>query len=194
MNVPYDKQGEDGKFEPTYDPDDFVTAVGSLDLPTTSDVADCVECPHRTALHHLNQLEDTGRLVSRKVGPAKVWRVSEERPSDKPDVADAGQETPQEDAGERDLSALIDAVAEEWEDTDERLEARKAAARAVLDYAREHGGVSQQEAKEEVFPEHPVEGQNARTWYRKNIRPVLNEAAEYDQSERAYKLLDDLDT
>lgn len=75
MNVPYDKQGDDGRFQPTYDPDEFVAAVEALDLPTTSDVADHVECPHRTALHHLNQLEDAGRLASRQVGPAKVWRL-----------------------------------------------------------------------------------------------------------------------
>lgn len=72
--------------------------------------------------------------------------------------------------------------------TDHRLDDRKAAARAVLDYAREHGAVSQQEAKEQVYPEHSVEGQDLRAWYRKIIRPVLNEAAEYDNSTRAYRL------
>jgi len=86
------------------------------------------------------------------------------------------------------LAAVVEEVAEGWEDTEERLAARKAAARAVLEYAREHGSISKQQAKEEVYPEYPVEGQNARTWYRKNIRPVLNEAAEYDQSRRAYRL------
>jgi len=80
------------------------------------------------------------------------------------------------------------ADAEGWEDTPERLDARKRAALAVLEYAREHGSVSKAEAKEEIEPEHPVDGQNSRTWYRKNIRPVLNESAEYDQSERGYRL------
>ena len=83
---------------------------------------------------------------------------------------------------------VVESVAEAWEDTPDRLDARKAAARAVLEYAREHGSVSKKEAKEQVEPNHPVEGQNARTWYRNNIRPVLNEAAEYDDSERAYRL------
>jgi len=78
MNVPYDKQGEDGKFEPTYDPEEFVRAVEALDLPTTSDVADSVDCPHRTALHHLNQLENANRLTSRKAGNAKLWSLSED--------------------------------------------------------------------------------------------------------------------
>lgn len=93
-------------------------------------------------------------------------------------------------AGEEDALDTVDRVAAGWEGTDDQLEARKAAARAVLEYAREHGTVSKQEAKEQIRPEYPVEGQNARTWYRKTIRPVLNEAAEYDQSARAYRLVD----
>jgi hypothetical protein len=58
----------------------------------------------------------------------------------------------------------------------------------VLRSAREHGTVSKSEAKEEVHPNSQVEGQNERTWYRKTVRPVLNEAAEYDSSERGYRL------
>ena len=106
-------------------------------------------------------------------------------PADPPADAHGADATAEEDA----LDA-VDRVAESWEGTDDQLEARKAAARAVLDYAREHGTVSKQEAKENIRPEYPVEGQNARTWYRKTIRPVLNEAAEYDQSARAYRLTD----
>lgn len=106
-------------------------------------------------------------------------------PADPPADAHGADATAEKDA----LDA-VDRVAESWEGTDDQLEARKAAARAVLDYAREHGTVSKQEAKENIRPEYPVEGQNARTWYRKTIRPVLNEAAEYDQSTRAYRLTD----
>lgn len=96
------------------------------------------------------------------------------------------------DDGPDTFAGVIDAVAaDEWEDTDARLADRKAAARAVLEYARDNGSVSKQEAKEDIYPDHGVEGQNARTWYRKNIRPVLNEAAEYDQSARGYKLVVD---
>lgn len=92
------------------------------------------------------------------------------------------------DADAPELVEVVERVADGWEDSEERLESRKRAAVAVLRYAREHGTVSKSEAKEEVYPEHPVEGQAERTWYRKNIRPVLNEAAEYDSSERGYRL------
>jgi len=86
------------------------------------------------------------------------------------------------------LADVVDSVAAGWEDTTERIEARKDAARAVLEYAREHGSVSKQEAKEHVEPEYPVDGQKPDTWYRKNVKPVLKEAGEYHQSDRAYRL------
>ena len=84
-------------------------------------------------------------------------------------------------------SDAVERVAADWSE-DGRKEARKEAARAVLDYAREHGGVSKKEAKEEVYPKHKVEGQNARTWYRLTVRPVLNEVATYSQARRKYEL------
>jgi len=119
-------------------------------------------------------------------------------PADPADGSDADPTSTADTAGERrSLADVVDAVAaaEGWveNDTDDRLAARKAAARAVLDYAAEHGAVSKTDAVEHVRPEHPVEGQDARTWYRKTIRPVLNEAAEYDQSARAYQLVADVE-
>ena len=101
---------------------------------------------------------------------------------------DTDATTPNDAAGETadEFTDVVERVAQSWEDTDARLKARKDAAVAVLEYAAEHGGISKQEAKETVYPEYPVEGQNPRTWYRKNIRPVLNEAAEYNQSTKKY--------
>jgi hypothetical protein len=91
-----------------------------------------------------------------------------------------------------DLAGVVDRVADRWDNTDARIDARKEAALAVLKYAREHGSVSKQEAKENVEPNHSVDGQNPRTWYRKNVRPVLKNAdlIEYDNSIRAYRLVD----
>lgn len=76
--VTYDKHDDSGKFTPTYTPEDFLEAVGELDLPTTGDVADHVGCAHRTALHHLNQLEDDDRVTSRTAGRAKLWALSDD--------------------------------------------------------------------------------------------------------------------
>jgi predicted ArsR family transcriptional regulator len=71
-------QGEDGRFKSEYDPEEFIAAVAGVELPTTADIAERVGCAHRTALHHLNNLEESGRLTSRSVGRAKVWSVDEQ--------------------------------------------------------------------------------------------------------------------
>jgi predicted ArsR family transcriptional regulator len=76
--VTYDKHDEDGQFTPTYDPEAFIEAVETLGLPTTADVADRVGCAHRTALHHLNALEEEGEIDSRMAGRAKLWTTDVE--------------------------------------------------------------------------------------------------------------------
>lgn len=80
--VPYDEHDDSGKFTPTYTPEDFLEAVDALELPTTGDVADHVGCAHRTALHHLNQLEDEGRVASRTAGRAKLWMLPDNGEAD----------------------------------------------------------------------------------------------------------------
>ena len=77
QTVTYDKTGDDGRFEPTFEREEFLDAVDDLELPTTADVAEVVGCAHRTALHHLNELEDSGALDSRLIGRAKVWSIGE---------------------------------------------------------------------------------------------------------------------
>ena len=194
--MPYDKTGDDGRFEATYSPEEFLDAVDRLDFPTTSDVADAVDCAHRTALHHLNDLEDSGDLDSRMAGRAKIWSVKtstetaserrETEPSPEPEETSAGGRLTDEA-----IRDAVESAADTWDDDADRVEARKDAARATLEYLREHGGISKQEAKENVEPDHSVDGQNARTWYRKNARPAINAVAEYDNSERKYILGDE---
>lgn len=77
-SVTYDKHDDSGQFTPTYSPEDFVAAVEKLELPTTADVADYVGCAHRTALHHLNELEENGELKTRTAGRAKIWMLAED--------------------------------------------------------------------------------------------------------------------
>ena len=185
--------------------EEIIVAVNEHYPAATSEVAGELELSRQAVDYRLHRLRDEGRVNSKKIGASLVWFTPEqpatnppEEPGDGPEDAvdrtatSAGGGT--DTIGSRDtLGDVVEAIAEGWDD-DERLEARKSAARAVLDHAREHGEVSQKEAKEEIYPEYPVEGQSPRTWYRKNIRPVLNKAAEYDESERAYQLVADLDT
>lgn len=87
---------------------------------------------------------------------------------------------------EESIDTVVDRIAAQWGDRPARVDERKAAARAVLEYAREHGDVSKQEAIDEVEPEHSVADQNPQTWYRNNVRPVLRAVCEYDNASRSY--------
>ncbi len=177
----------DGQFTTELSPDAVLDVFDHVRGPviTSTDVAEELDCSAEAARQKLGTLYDRGDVDRRKTGRTRVWWRS---PRTGADVSSSGDGSAS--AGDSRVGAIVERVAEEWDDTEDRLADRKAAARAVLEYAREHGSVSKQEAKEEVYPEHPVEGQNPRTWYRQNIRPVLNEAAEYDSGVRAYRLVD----
>jgi hypothetical protein len=84
------------------------------------------------------------------------------------------------------VSRVVDDVAaEEWDD-DGRRQQRREAALAAAEYLAAEGGASKQDVVDDVEPEHPVDGQDPRTWYRKTVRPVFNRVAEYDNSAREY--------
>lgn len=181
------ERGDDGQYRTTVGGDDVLSVFDAVAGPvvTSADVADELNVTRETARRKLNPLVDDGPLEKRKTaGRVVYWRVDDPEPAPR-SRAPAGEATP---SGSERIADVVDRVAEEWDDTPERLEARKAAARGVLEYAHEQGGVSKKEAKEQLYSEYPVEGQNARTWYRRNIRPVLNEVAEYNQSTRQYEL------
>lgn len=209
-------RNDSGQFADGIEPDtvlDVFDARDDLARPITAgDVVDELGLARRTAHNKLGNLVERGTLKTRKIGargrvywrpipsdtadtqPATDRRESGETGSteqaDESDTTTAEPSTtPENDATPADdLAGVVDRVAAGWDNTDTRIDARKEAALAVLEYAKEHETVSKQEAKEQIEPEHPVDGQNSRTWYRKNIRPVLNEVAEYDQSERGYYL------
>ena len=181
-----------------YDESEYLDAIRQHTPATTKEIADAVGVTRQGADYRLRKMREDGLVKGDLVGNTLIWSVTdgvdetasdqrESDPSPSPtegsEPIGGGHEPPSDD-----LAAVVDTIAEDWDDRAERLAARKAAARAVLEYAREHGTVSKKEAKEQIEPEYSVEDQTPRTWYRKNIRPVLNEAGEYDQSERAYRL------
>jgi len=85
------------------------------------------------------------------------------------------------------VAAVVDAVAASWAD-DDRLEARKEAARRVLAHAAETDEAvgKSSEIVDEVFEAVPVAGQDRETWWRKNVRPVLKEAGTYSAGRHGY--------
>ena len=94
------------------------------------------------------------------------------------------------DAGDvqDDVEAFVERVSDTWEDTEERLASRRAAAEVVLQHALDTGDAvgKSSDVVEGVRERFPVEGQNEETYWRKNIRPVLKEAGEYSQAHHGY--------
>lgn len=96
-----------------------------------------------------------------------------------------GEATESIDAIER----AVDRAAEHWDDP-ERIDQRKQAARAALQAIREQP-MSKSEVLEEVEPNHPVDGQSKRTWWRKNLSECspspLKQLAEYSNSTKKWE-------
>jgi DNA-binding transcriptional ArsR family regulator len=87
-----------------------------------------------------------------------------------------------------DVWSTVNEVSANWEDDAARLETRRKAAATVLQYALDHDvylGKSS-DVVEAVHERYPVEGQNAETWWRKNIRAVLKEVGTYSQGHHGY--------
>jgi len=77
--MPYDQRSEDtGQFTATFPPEEFIEALSELDGgATTQEVRERVGCAYRTAHARLSELEGDGRVTSRSVGRAKLWRLTE---------------------------------------------------------------------------------------------------------------------
>ena len=87
-----------------------------------------------------------------------------------------------------DVVAAVENVADSWEDAPDRLQTRKNAAAKTLQYALDTGEAvgKSSDIVATVREQHPVEGQKAETFYRKNIRPVLKEYGTYNQGKHGY--------
>lgn len=85
--------------------------------------------------------------------------------------------------------AVVESVAEDWDDTPERLAKRKEAAAAVLDHAHRRGEpVGRAEALEEFYDEYAVDGGYRGSWWRNTVRPALREAGEYAHGAGGYRV------
>ena len=75
-----DERDEDsGKFASKYSDQDFLDAVAALGGSAgTSEVADEVGCPRRTAYNRLDKLRERGELATRDIGPSLLWELDDE--------------------------------------------------------------------------------------------------------------------
>ena len=187
QTVTYDKTGDDGRFEPTFEREEFLDAVDDLELPTTAEIAESVGCAHRTALHHLNNLEERGDLDSRMIGRAKVWSID-----DTDETASNRRESdpspaPTETSAEYDsIRAAVEATGEIPNDVD--VEDATRAVGAVVEYLEttEDRKATMREIVASVMPSHPLKydvdaalakieaGDRYRGgWWRLVIKPTL---------------------
>ncbi|DAC85259.1 hypothetical protein [Natrinema versiforme] len=196
--MPYDaRDDESGRFTPDFSDDDFLEAIEGG--ATTSEASDAVGCQYRTAYARLNDLEDEGRVTSRKIGNTLLWEATEPAPSDRRESA-GGSPEPEPDrspASSEDsaggltttVDAVVESVASSWSDDPDRLEARKDAAKAVLEHAVESGEyVGKSDAIDRFRDEYPVEDQAPETWWRKNARDVLQKVGNYSRGKAGYRV------
>lgn len=119
-----------------------------------------------------------------------VWRLIDQHDTDAgavdSETTHVDQHSTTPPAGET-VSAVVEQVSDGWEDTDERMHARRAAAVAVLQHTIDTGNaVGKADAIDEFLPEYAVEGQGDDTWWRKNIRPVLSDVGDYSNGQHGY--------
>jgi hypothetical protein len=103
---------------------------------------------------------------------------------------ESGASVASERGGQEDcVEAIVSEVSHSWDD-DDRLEDRRAAARAALQALQDRGQLGRTEAVDELGlrDQCPVNGQDEETWWRQNIRPVLSEVASYSRGRHAYVL------
>lgn len=89
-----------------------------------------------------------------------------------------------------DVDAVVEAVsAASWDDAPDRLDARKAAAKAVLQHALDTGDyIGKSDAVGRFREDYPVPDQKPETWWRNNARDVLQEVGEYSRGHGGYRV------
>lgn len=122
-----------------------------------------------------------------KVGLEELERREENGEAERQqDVEEASQLDEQTEDQGIDVDDVVERVSESWDD-DDRLDDRRAAARAVLSYAVNTGeAVGKQEAIHNFREEFDVDGQNEESWWRQNIRPVLKDVGTYSKGQKGY--------
>ena len=86
---------ETGQYTETYPLDEFLLALHRTNTELgTKDVQQQIGCEYRTAIAKLNELEEKGKITSRKVGNAYLWKLDE---SGDVDQSKTDEDAPQAD-------------------------------------------------------------------------------------------------
>lgn len=77
--MPRKRNDDSGQYVESYPPEAFLEAINEQDgMASTPEIIDEVGCSNRLALNKLRDLEDDGRVRSRKVGNAYLWMVEDD--------------------------------------------------------------------------------------------------------------------
>lgn len=120
--------------------------------------------------------------------PTAKVKVNDGEPQDPaPEPEPTTQE--HEPVSDRVREAVAD-VANGWDDSDERLQLRRAAAERILTHAVETDEAvgKSSEIVDDVYAELEIPGQSRETFWRKNVRAVLKEHGEYDNARHGYRV------
>jgi len=130
------------------------------------------------AEHDLSLPEAYSRII--ETGLADLEARDEETRGQQ-DSQTVGQEDTRarEDSTDDRVEEIVAEVSASWDDAEEKLQARRGAARAALELAAERGVLSRGDAVDALLPAFSVPEQSEETWWRKNVRPVLQEAGEH---------------
>lgn len=181
----------DGRFTPEQTDADILAAVRAHEPAATSEVAGEVDMTRQGADRRLRQLRDEGRVNSKKIGASLVWFAPQQdhTGTDAATTADSVEDTtpPREEAhAPREtppFADLVDAVAEDaLPGSGAKLEARREALHAAVEYLREQGEATPKDFRTDVYPEHTghyTDGDDpARSWWKNCIYKGLRELAE----------------
>lgn len=134
-------------------------------------------------------LEERLTALEQRVGSLESTDSNTSQADSIRDDFDRGSGEEEIDEGSASVGAVVEDFAQSnWEDSETRLVARKAAARAVLERAVNRAeGVGKSDV-EDLYKEFDVPGQSFETWWRKNARPILKEYGEYDAGGHSYRV------
>ncbi|WP_160135332.1 winged helix-turn-helix domain-containing protein [Halococcus salsus] len=73
-----DERDEQGQFTKKYSTEEILAAVHEYEPASTTEIANAVGFARQNADYRLRQLQEEGKVRSKKVGPSLVWMATDE--------------------------------------------------------------------------------------------------------------------
>jgi hypothetical protein len=77
VRVSENNRDEGGRFQPTNSDREYLEVVAAREPAGTSEIADTIGVTRQNADRRLRQLEDEGKLTSKKIGSSLAWFLAE---------------------------------------------------------------------------------------------------------------------